>query len=84
MTREIFPAKLPDGVKLVKDCTFWPEGSWYFVHDGAVLLVWSRIVGWVDYSDAHRTGCHFQSAEAAMEAWKVSHHKAAEFKARSN
>lgn len=84
MNRESYPARLPDGVKLVKDRTFWPEGSWYFVHEGAVPLVWSHIVGWVDYFDAHRTGCHFQSAEAAIEAWKISHHLRAEFEAKSN
>jgi hypothetical protein len=62
--------KLPDGVKLVKSDTFWPEGSWYFIQDLAVPLVWSHKDGWKKYYEANRADCHFHSAEDAMKAWE--------------
>lgn len=74
MKRESGPSKLPEGVKLVKDSTFRPEGQWYFIQDLPVLLVWSRKVGWVRYYEANRVDFRFLSAKDAMEAWERAKH----------
>jgi hypothetical protein len=59
-----------DGIKLVKAEMCWPEGSWYFLRDSAVPLVWSRRDGWVNYHQMKRADCNFRSVEEALEAWE--------------
>jgi hypothetical protein len=59
-----------DGVKLVKAKICWPEGSWYFLRDSAVPLVWSRRDGWVNSRQIKRADCNFRSVEEALEAWE--------------
>ena len=70
MKDESSSLKLPEGVKLVKDVTFWPEGQWYFIQDLPVPLVWSRKDGWVRYYEQNRADTHFHSREDAVEAWE--------------
>ena len=65
---------LPDGLKLVKSDTFWPEGQWYFIRDLPVMLVWSRKDGWKKYYEVDRADAYFHSAEDAMRAWESVPH----------
>lgn len=67
--------KMPDGVKLVKSDTFWPEGRWYFIReDLAVPLVWGKTEGWKKYYESNNMDSHFHSEEDAMKAWESSNH----------
>ena len=59
-----------NGIKLVKAEVSWPEGSWYFMHDSAVPLVWSREDGWVNSHQVKRADRNFHSVEEALEAWE--------------
>jgi hypothetical protein len=61
--------KLPEGVELVKEDTFWPEGQWSFRRSD---LVWSRRAGWQKYYEVKREDSHFKTAEEAMAAWEGS------------
>jgi hypothetical protein len=61
--------KLPDGVELVKEDIFWPEGRWSFRRDN---LVWSRMSGWKKYHEVKREDSHFKTVEEAMAAWESS------------
>jgi hypothetical protein len=63
--------KLPDGVELVKEDIFWPEGRWSFRRGD---LVWSRTVGWRKYHEVNREDSYFKTAEEAMAAWESSSH----------
>jgi len=63
--------KLPDGVELVKEDIFWPEGRWSFRRGE---LVWGRTTGWRKYYEVDRSESCFQTAEEAMKAWEKSEH----------
>jgi hypothetical protein len=61
--------KLPDGIELVKEDTFWPEGQWSFRRSD---LVWSRTRGGQKHYEVAREDSHFKTAEEAMGAWESS------------
>jgi hypothetical protein len=63
--------KLPDGVELVQEDVFWPEGRWSFRRGE---LVWSKTTGWRKYYTVNREDSYFKSEEDAMKAWKSSSH----------
>ena len=63
--------KLADGIELVKEDTFWPEGRWS-IRRGE--FVWGRVSGWKKYYEAERSETHFKTAEEAMKAWETSVH----------
>jgi hypothetical protein len=52
--------KLPDGVELVKEDTFWPEGRWSFRRGD---LVWSRVAGWQKFYEVKREARQVSSGE---------------------
>jgi hypothetical protein len=62
---------LPEGVGLVKEDTFWPEGRWS-LHRGD--LVWSRTNGWQKYYEVKRADSYFKTAEEAMAACESLSH----------
>ena len=61
--------QLEDGVELVKEDIFWPEGNWS-IRRGE--FVWSKTEGWLRYYDKNRGGCIFKTAEEALAAWENS------------
>ncbi len=61
---------LPDGIELVKQDIFWPEGRWSFRRGD---FVWSRMNGWQKYYEVKREESYFKSAEQAMKAWETLH-----------
>jgi hypothetical protein len=63
--------KLHDGVELVKEDIFWPEGRWS-IRDGD--LVWGRTGGWKKYYEVDRKDSYFKSADEAMKTWERSTH----------
>jgi hypothetical protein len=62
--------KLADGVELVKEDIFWPEGEWS-IHRGE--FIWSRVSGWQKYYEVKREESQFKTAKEAMEAWDSRH-----------
>jgi hypothetical protein len=63
--------KLPDGVELVKEDIFWPEGRWSIRRGD---LVWSLIDGWQKYYEVKNEDSRFKTAGAAIAAWESSSH----------
>jgi hypothetical protein len=63
--------KLPDGVELVQEDVFWPEGRWSFRRGD---LVWSRVDGWQKYHVVDRKNSYFKTRIDAMNAWESSSH----------
>ncbi|MGA8220561.1 MAG: hypothetical protein WB780_02830 [Candidatus Acidiferrales bacterium] len=61
--------KLADGVELVKEATFWPEGRWS-IRRGE--FVWSKTDGWKKYYEVPGRDSRFKPAEEAMAAWESS------------
>ena len=58
---------LGDGVELVCDDTFLPEGNW-LIRKGD--MVWSKVEGWRKDFEVKRSDTHFETAEDAMKAWE--------------
>jgi hypothetical protein len=50
---------LGEGVELVKEDTFWPEGQWS-IRQGE--KIWSKTAGWKRYYEADKD-CRFKTAE---------------------
>jgi hypothetical protein len=63
--------KLEDGVELIKEDIFWPEGQWSFRRGN---LVWSRTAGWQKYYEVKSEDCRFKTAEDAIKTWESSAH----------
>ena len=63
--------KLPEGVELVKEDIFWPEGQWSFRRGE---LVWSRTARWQKYYEVNCEDSHFRTGEEAMAAWESLAH----------
>lgn len=59
--------QLGDGVELVCEDTFLPEGNWS-IHRGD--LVWSKVEGWRKHYEVRRSDTHFETVEDAMKAWE--------------
>jgi hypothetical protein len=61
--------QLGNGIELVKEDIFWPEGQWS-IRRGE--MIWNKIQGWKRYYDADKD-CRFKTAEDALQAWESSH-----------
>jgi hypothetical protein len=61
--------KLADGIELIKEDIFWPEGQWS-IRRGE--MVWSKTEGWKKYYEIQRADSRFRSAEDAIRAWENS------------
>jgi hypothetical protein len=56
---------LGDGIELVKEDIFRPEGQWS-IRKGE--MVWSKTEGWKRYYEI-KSDCIFLTADEAMQAW---------------
>jgi hypothetical protein len=63
--------KLPDGVEIIKEDIFWPEGR-FSIRRGD--LIWSKAAGWQKYYEVRSEESRFKTAEEAMAAWETSKH----------
>jgi hypothetical protein len=72
-TREfpVWNCTLPDGIELVKEDIFWPEGQWSFRRGD---LVWGKSAGWRKYYEVDRAESYFRTAGEAMTEWERSSH----------
>lgn len=59
---------LGEGIELVKEGIFWPEGQWS-IRKGE--MVWSKVDGWRRYYEADEN-CRFSTAKDALGAWENS------------
>jgi hypothetical protein len=59
--------QLGDGVELVKESCFRPEGQWS-IRRGKGNEVWSKTEGWKRYYEI-APNCIFMTADEAMQAW---------------
>jgi hypothetical protein len=58
---------LGEGVELICELTFSPEGIWT-IRKGD--MVWSKIEGWKKHHGVIRPDTHFETAENALQAWE--------------
>jgi hypothetical protein len=58
-----------DGIELVKEDIFWPEGQWS-IRKGK--LVWSKTGGWKRYYEIEPATCIFRMADEALRSWNAS------------
>jgi hypothetical protein len=61
--------QLGDGIELVREDVFYPEGEWSI---RKAEMVWSKTAGWQRYYEIDRATSLFRTAEAALEAWNSS------------
>ena len=59
--------ELGDGIELVCENAFFPEGKWSIRKSG---MVWSKVEGWRKDYEVKRSDTHFETAEDAMKAWQ--------------
>ena len=57
---------LGEGVELICELTFSPEGIWT-IRKGD--MVWSKIEGWKKHHGVNHADTHFETAENALQAW---------------
>ena len=60
---------LEDGIELVKEDIFWPEGQWS-IRKGE--MVWSKTEGWKRYYEIEPATSIFQTPDEAMQSWNAS------------
>jgi hypothetical protein len=58
---------LGEGVELICEVTFSPEGIWTIRKRD---MIWSKVEGWKKYSEVIRPDTHFETAGNALQAWE--------------